>query len=661
MTLLEFIIKIKLQGAQAARDLGRIKRGADAAKDGLNRAGRAARGANSDLGKTAKAADKATGALAKLMRGVRMGGGLRIGAIGGFGVSVNPASLLGAASEAIAGLSAGAIAIGAAVATTVTAVVLFGKALFDALPEIQKQQTLEANAALAVPGNTVAEKRANMAALRKQAEAGLSRIVDGKDVLTGMPISEIMQLQGELMKAGVSLRDVLQGDLLESLAVIRRADPTADIDKLVEAIAYAGPLAVKSGLNIAEAANMTSAVAAATPYKLEEVAGALATVSPLAKSTGVNLNEMAAFMTMASGGFASAKQNATAMQNVLNKFTFTPKIKFVEELEAKHNITYRTKDGAIKNILEIDAMLRDLKQNVNQADFDKYLLKRFDKNGKRFWLEVLSADDEARKQAFKIVQSGGSASEFAALMRAESIEGAKANRAAASEEFAAAADELGVDSMSNWWDNWMAGVSRAAAGMVRGEKFKYEGMDFGVRNREKDTEPKAGKKKAAAAPRQTAKTVAASKQAAAETKALQASVIADAGKIESAHKSAQQKAQMFAPLLRAAEGFAKALPLWVRSARLGVQSELLMMVNSINAMASKFEMAGHNVSSSFARGFNAGTATLTLPTPSTGSTVYNDNRKTTVNGATPKQVQRTAQKAAGASTGKKSSRRGGAR
>jgi TP901 family phage tail tape measure protein len=85
MTLQEFIIRIRLEGGRAARELQQIMRGSNQAKTGMNAAGASATGFGKKLNGMAKQANAANTSLLRLARSSRMRFGVG-GKVGGFGV-----------------------------------------------------------------------------------------------------------------------------------------------------------------------------------------------------------------------------------------------------------------------------------------------------------------------------------------------------------------------------------------------------------------------------------------------------------------------------------------------------------------------------------------------------------------------------------------------
>ena len=639
MTLLEFIIKIVLRSGTAVQQLQKLNTASARAKAGLNSVGKAAAAADKKVGRAGKTAAKSQGLFTKLARSVRIGGGMRVGSVAGVGAQFAPNAVLGA----LGALPTPLIALAAAAGAAAVAV--------GALADLDKKR---AAAVIGMSTTSVPATRVQLAQLAAQQRAGLTmRGSRGQNILGSVGMADIAQMQGELLKAGISITDVLKGDLLNALGALRVADPEVPIENLITAIANAGPVATATGGSITDAAYSLSALASGTKFSMKEVSTAIATVAPQAKSMGVSISTLTQLMLLGEEGFSSAAKEATGLRSVLSKLNITPKTKQVTLDEAKYGIDY-TKDGKAKDLFDVRAMLLDVQSKMTPTEFERYLTQRFMKEGKQFWLAFLAQTPEAVKTAKAQAGRGEQAATIAAEISSETSSARVSELKNKFLSFLEGLRDAGLGTLFNFIVdgiialldaltvavNMIGHVTRPIIDVIDGvirtvfEFIEWIGkkvwnlLPAGVQKTLRELASNA-KGLGAAVSNQKAETpaekLAAVSAANSEAKSAadnQKQVLAAATEVNQVAETAKNNAKQFAPLVKAAQAFRDAMVLWTRAARLGVQAELLQMVAMVYKMASQFELAGRAVGASFNLGLQSGFAGI-----GAGTTVVNNNNQ----------------------------------
>lgn len=460
MRLLDFFLRIQLQSGTAVRQLRVIAKEADKTRRSLDRLGDAAdrvagrrprrgtRGTPPDRGPRPPRRPREPRSITeRILRGVRLSAGARLG--GGLGANVSTAPLISALIAAPGPLKVFTLAVAAAAAAAMS------------LAELDKKR---AAAAIGLKGN-LEQTREQLAQLRVQQQEGLNvQGSKGQNILASVGMEDIAQLQAQLLKAGVSFKDVIQGDLLKSLALIRVADPDADIDKLVQAIANAGPVieatrrqmiaqgdaAGAAALNTADAAFAISQLASSTKFETNEIATAIATVAPSARTLGVSMTDLTAVMALGESGFSNARTEAQGLRSILNSIFVTPKTKQVRLDEEKHKISYIKDDGTAKDLFDIREMLLRVQGEMTEQQFQQYLTQRFQKNGKQFWLAFLEQTNEAVSEAKATAGQGGERAKIAAEVSSETAGAKVAELKNSFQRFVEALREAGLGTLFNF-------------------------------------------------------------------------------------------------------------------------------------------------------------------------------------------------------------------
>lgn len=263
MNLLDFVIKISLQGSQAAKQLGQIMNNANRAKGGLNSAGAAAAQATGKMNSLAGAVSRASGRLAAMRRNA--GKGMRFG----LGSSVGGVAFGGSGSAAQAGLTA-ALGVGFSHAVAYedsinsTAVTQqFATAeqqrYSDAIMEVSKR-TGQAPALLAQLGDELAKAGAGGKDAAKRVE-NLTVAAEGwtkASVVAGDGMQRLAADAGSIGRmTGLMVNNFgLSGDKLQfSIAQLAQVsnDTTLDLNNMVMAMSKIAPEVAAAGGSFSQA------------------------------------------------------------------------------------------------------------------------------------------------------------------------------------------------------------------------------------------------------------------------------------------------------------------------------------------------------------------------------------------------------------------------
>lgn len=656
MRLLDFFIRLSLQGGNTAAQLRAITAAATKARKELDGVGAATKRANRAATQSKK------GFLATALRSVRLGGGARIGQSGFLGAELAPGTLMSALTRLPPPLMALAAAAGAAAVAV------------GALARLDKAR---AKQAIGIGAASVGATKAQMAQLAAQQREGLFKAGSkGQNVLGSVGMTDIAEMQGELLKAGVTIDDVLNGKLLGALATLRVADPDVPIENLIQAVANAGPVAEATGQTIDQAAYALSALASGTKFSMQEVSTAIATVAPNARSAGVSINELSQLMMLGEEGFASAAREAQALRSIITKIDITPFTKLAsgEKLalfEQRMGLSFQTAQGTTRSIFEIGEQLRGLQGKLTEVQFSEYLTKRFQKEGRQFWLAFLNQSPKDIEAARVKAGQGENVAAIAAEIGSETsmakLEGVKnkglkflevLRDAGLGTLFNFILDALGalldiitpilgaIGHVTRFIIDGITGLVRIFGdGLVNMVKPLYNLLPDSAKKFLKGLAGPSGAfgglaatldAKNAKTPEQRTAAVAKQADLASKTKTVQDNVLSQAADVKKIAEEASQKASAFEPLLRAAEVFARGMTAFTKAARFGVQAELLLMLADIYNMAAQFMRAGQVLGQSFNMGMQNGFALAGAGVG--GVTNYYDNRQ--VHGASSHEVTR---------------------
>lgn len=695
MTLLDFIIKIRLQGGQAARELRNVLRSADKTKAGLNRVGGAARGVDKDLKRVGKGAKDATSNLAKLFRSVRVGGGINLAGLGGFGGSVN----LGGLAGALRGLGP----LGAAAGATAVLLVGLGVAAEKAIAALRKLEDAEAQRRAGMdPTNadgtekSKAQLDAENAALTKQAFKPIVLERHGKNVFRHVGAIEKTLAQEAQLKAGI-LMEEMNDTVVSGFLLGQQLAPDAserDMAKLTEkAFNAAKQQAAKTGENVDELyldmVASVSLLANKTSLDMTEAIRLVPKATTLATQLGISFKDALAAISVLNIMEPTGKVTADAFQNILKSAMVIPdKLVAVEEALG---ISFRRADGTMMNVIEIIDELAEAQEKMGAVEFDRYTKKRFGKG----LMDEINYMIEHREEFVKAQESF----QTDALAAATNAAAAAADAISASEKgFQTASDDFWssigrnsgigdaykniVDGMSDTIRGWTQGMNergtleeqiiasdqKVLAANKRRNKWLKENLGFTLFQ---ETGFKGGESKAAPAKKgfstpAKAQNLVDTRKLQEEVKSNQSQIKGMATEVAKIGADAKAQVQLFAPMLRAAQSFASSLRSYMAAARSGAQAELLNLLASLYRMEPQFASAGSMLGRAFSSALALEMSRATLATQSISpaafgngaGAVYNDNR--VINGATPRQVEagqkKVAKKTVARTTGNRNGR-----
>ncbi len=663
MTLQEFIIRIRLQGGQASRDLRKIMQAANATKDSLNAAGSAASNADKKIGRIGKSANSTTSSLMKMTRALRVG--TSIGGKGsGSGITANVGSVLGALRvlpPPLMALSAAAIAAASSLRT---------------IAEFERE--VAANVIAIDPrdenGNVRTQAQINAISneQRRLAANGLEKNVNGKNVLASRTATQTIKDIGALERAGIRATE-------QTAAAYARfsmmAEGASDDDKATAAAVASKEATrrtgMKSGAEFAKAfdeeLSKNIKLAGDTQRNVQEVLRAQPKAQALIEEAGLTSSEAFAIQAMN----ASVEPTARAAAHHLNSM-FVDKLagadkKKVQALKESGTQLYGD-DGKFLGLANMNNELKELEAKGGSAA--AAILSVVGENNVGPMLNFFKHFGEFQRTTEGFDKDATLAADNAAFAIANTPDSKLSEIGAAFERLALALGSTGLGSLLNGLANVVilvadvltaaiSGIAKltspvmealAALGdWILGWVYKLtdmlpEGLKqfFSIGGSQKIADEKNGKAQTAAAP---TKSVAAAEAQAVSTRRTQQEVIGVANQITSIAADAQAKVALFDPLLRAAQAFARSMPLWVQSAKFGVQAELFSMVAMIQQMGPRLQAAGYQLGVSYNTGLQAGLASPVGFNPTqTGSVTnnyYNDNSnkaKVVVNGADHRRI-----------------------
>lgn len=605
MRLMDFFIRISLQGTKAAADLRRIAQQGDKARASLDRAGNAAHGYDRRLGQMGRTARTTTQHVGKLLRGMRvgLGGPLGGGIVGGLTSNLGPLTALARLHPAA---TAAAVALGG-----------FAAALISATPKIKELQDKRADIALALPtrnedGSQVTreQRKAMLAEVEEMQRKGVSYIVEGRNVLANTLPSEIGQAVEASYKAGFSREEITRGDVIASFVAAQKANPEAAPEDIGRLLAKTKDLVEQSGISHMALIGKVSAVAAATEADPDAVIRALPVAITKAKEFGQTLDDVLTAQILTMDKFPTERQQGRAIEAFFRDVAQGPR-KALEGIWKEHNLKSVDENGAFVGWESFVGQLTEMKQKMGNTDFQRFLTKQFDSNTVTFLLGMMEDVDKLATTRELLENQSQDALNASLSEQFDTLSESQRRLDAAQERWAMALDEAGFDTFLAEFNNFLTDMVDFATAVMRGLTATSEA--FGLL--EKGEFSKAGDRlakwwnddpAAAAQSKPAAASVEEAGARAQSAKAIQSDVIKASAEVESVAADAQERIATFKPMLDAAEKFAKAMPLWARAARLGVKAEMLQMLVDMYSMSARFELAGMSMGTSFNRGLQTG-------------------------------------------------------
>ena len=636
MTLSEFIIRIKLSGGQAAAELRKIMRESDKARKALDGVGKAADRADKRLNRPRRVrpgARRTTGVVGTALRAIRVGGGVSvggsvIGATGNLGQVLAGLGRLGPAGIAAA-TAVGLLAVGAVIAA-------------KALNAFQKQQDVEAAIALTVnPLNKDGSKRTpkEMDAEHKRILATAeSKVVRNVEDVNGRMVNVFAHV-GKLdrLKAAEALAkneiEVTNDSMSAYLALGAFAEGASEVDK-ARALEAAKANIMSRGGDVGkelmgEAARML-ALASATALDPREAIRMIPKGTMVARLQEWDAAAQTGFLVHAKqfgGAGSSGKQISQWVNTFMSNIVKPSKLALAEMDKVK--FTGKDAEGKVLGPAQLFGELARVKAQATPEQWNTFAEKLF--GASRSMIEGMLNNKEML--ADSITQMEAANVDFALLKQAQTITAAETRLGSAIDDLLASmgggsAAESYASSL-NAVSSFIEGISTwvttnrelidALTSEIQSKSFFISPIAAVVRGFSKSGGAPVSNAEKAADPQ--AKTVAEAKVRAEDAAQVQRRVIDQASQIDSIAASAQQRVAMFQPLLSSAQQFATAMPLWVRAARFGVQSELLQTLAMVNGLAGQFAAAGNNIGVSLGNGIKTGASSVKISLSVNGAPV----------------------------------------
>lgn len=378
MRLLDFFIRISLQGSDAARKLREIQQQAAKVKTTLNQAGAAATKAGTGINAMGRNAATANAKLLGLLRTSRMRFGFG-GTVGG--VALGTSGTLG--GIAAAGLATGTVS------------------------RARTLQDERAGHALALGDLPYEEMKRAQADLIKQQERGLVRMVRGVNVLGRVSMTEIAQAQNAMLKAGFEngTKEFTQAvNAFTALKLV--AGDEANLEDITKAVAFSGKIAADSGLDQMEASAMLVTAAANTTKEVDDVAKSIARFSGSARNAGISLEDWSTMLTATDDQFQTAVNAGNAFKNFIEMGQGVAKQKRFKALEAELNIDFFD-DGKFKGFRSLAEQLRKIEKEKGSEFATEYMKSRFGRDGAKI-ARTFSKLSDTQIRALEVKAAAGS-------------------------------------------------------------------------------------------------------------------------------------------------------------------------------------------------------------------------------------------------------------
>ena len=268
---------------------------------------------------------------------------------------------------------------------------------------MDKLEQSRASLLLALGDVSAAEAQRQMALLTEAQRKGVQYMVQGVNVLAGVSMTEISDAQGALLKAGFSLSDVLNGDVVPAFMAVKRvAGDEASVEDIGKMLAKTKAISAEMGITNMQAAASVVSMASDTEFAVDEVARALPRVSGMLRIAGQDLDDFGTIIRVSADKFGSATLAANAASQMM-AFAMRPASKKVNrEIDDRLKIDYFA-DGKFKGWEFVRASLLKIAETDGLEAAQIYATTRFGDRGKLIALDLMQTSEqelaEARKKA----------------------------------------------------------------------------------------------------------------------------------------------------------------------------------------------------------------------------------------------------------------------
>lgn len=646
MKLIDFFIKISLQGSNAVKQLRAIVGEADKAKKALNSVGAAAAKTNKQVKKNAT---DTTQSLSRMARAMRVGGGMRIGGAGATGMNIAVGPFLSALSAAPGPLKLLAVA---AVAAAVS------------LRSLSKIQDAEAANVIAIdPRNADGTKRtpAEIAKIRRQqrelAWDGPELMVNGRNVLRNRSMLENTQDIGAMERAGVkatpkALASFARFSMLgEGVSDDDKAKAAAVASKEAKRRAKEATGGATSGAQFEKFAEQffneelgkVIKYAGDTNRSVSEAIRAQPKAQALIEEAGLSSSEAFAIQVMNSSVEPTARAASQHINSMLVDMLAGANKKKVKALAEEGTVLFGN-DGKFLGLTNFVNEMKELE--ANGGSMAEAIKSAFGEENVGPMMNFIRNFDKFAATTKSFDQDPTLAADNAAAAQADTMSGATAGISASFERLMVAVGNVGFDLIFGFladtliflmdtlatFINIIGQVTRPLTEVVLGiintvlsavkalVGLVWDALPKGVQETlTKISRPSEGlapqnrtDNKKPGAPVTTAAVQAGRVEVAAASKEAtvvaeqQTSVVETAKSIAGLATDATSRAQVFMPLMLAARNFQVVMVNYTKAARLGVYAELLRMLADVSGMAGQMQLAGASLGMSFNAGLTEG-------------------------------------------------------